>query len=344
MATLVCKPKQVSKNLLSPLQERARYVVECRFGLGKDPEKRTLESIGQEYGITRERVRQIENFALSHAKRSPVYEEEQKALKELEELILSLGGVVPERDLLEHISKEESIKNHVYFLLMLGDKFEKKREDQHFNHRWVVDQEVSQKVHQALHNLYQNFSENDLIGENEILESFKKHLSGVSEAYRGDQTVLKRWLNISKVIGRNPLGEWGLTASPNVRPRGIRDYAYLVIRRHGSPLHFTEVAKLINELFGKPAHIATCHNELIKDKGRFVLVGRGLYGLTEWGYSNGIVRDVIKKILKENGPMSKEELIEKILKERYVKENTVAVNLQNKKYFVRDEGWDYTLA
>jgi hypothetical protein len=47
-----------------------------------------------------------------------------------------------------------------------------------------------------------------------------------------------------------------------------------------------------------------------------------LYALTEWGYSTGVVRDVIKEIIKKFGPLTKEEIIEKVLKERYVKENT----------------------
>ena len=56
----------------------------------------------------------------------------------------------------------------------------------------------------------------------------------------------------------------------------------------------------IEKFFNKKAHVATTHNELIKDP-RFVLVGRGLYALAEWGYMSGVVRDVIKKILEKNG-------------------------------------------
>jgi hypothetical protein len=81
---------------------------------------------------------------------------------------------------------------------------------------------------------------------------------------------------------------------------------------------------------------------LIKD-GRFVLVGRGLYALTEWGYSQGTVVDVVMRILKEAGALSKDEIINHVLKERFVKENTILVNLQNAKYFKRDENGRYFL-
>jgi DNA-directed RNA polymerase delta subunit len=120
----------------------------------------------------------------------------------------------------------------------------------------------------------------------------------------------------------------------------MRDYAFLVIRKHGSPIHFKEVAKAITHYFNKKAHVATTHNELIKDK-RFILVGRGLYALAEWGYMSGVVKDVIKKIIDKNGPLTKDKIIEKVMKERYVKENTILVNLQNPKFFRRDKEGKY---
>ncbi len=121
----------------------------------------------------------------------------------------------------------------------------------------------------------------------------------------------------------------------------MRDYAFLVIRKHGSPIHFREVAKQISQVFKKKAHVATTHNELIKDP-RFVLVGRGLYALAEWGYMSGVVKDVIKKIIEKNGSLTKEEIIAKVMKERYVKENTIMVNLQNQKYFKKDKDGKYS--
>jgi DNA-directed RNA polymerase delta subunit len=114
------------------------------------------------------------------------------------------------------------------------------------------------------------------------------------------------------------------------------------MRKHGSPIHFRDIAKLIEKLFNKKAHIATTHNELIKDK-RFVLVGRGLYALTEWGYASGVVKDVIKKMIAKHGPLTKEEIIQKVLKERYVKENTIIVNLQNGKIFKKDKDGRFSL-
>jgi hypothetical protein len=253
-----------------------------------------------------------------------------------------MGGVISEEDLLDYLGKDVSTQKFVHFLLVVGDDFNKIKEDTEFKHRWHIDKNLSDKIHEALQKLYAKLDDDAIIPESEIISSFLEHLKEVSDEYKQDE-IITRWLSLSKNISKNPLGEWGKSQSSNIKTKGVRDYAYLIIRRHGSPIHFREVAKFISEVFKKKAHVATTHNELIKDP-RFVLVGRGLYALKEWGYSTGVVRDVIKDILKKDGPLSREEILEKVLKERYVKANTVMVNLQNPKYFKKNKQGLYTVA
>jgi DNA-directed RNA polymerase delta subunit len=341
MATITFKPKQTTKRLLAVLPDRAREVLIARYGLGKSTEKMTLDAIGKNYGITRERVRQIENYAIANIRKSDAYKAEKAAFAELETLIHSLGGIVVEDDFLGHVTKDKSLHNHINFLLVIGDTFKKRKEDDEFKHRWHVNESLAKQVEESLRKLYTGLKTEDLLPESEMVTKFLEHLEGVSEKYK-NQEVMKRWLSLSKTIGRNAIGEWGVAHSPNVKTKGMRDYAFLVIRKHGSPIHFKEVAKQIQQLFNKKAHVATTHNELIKDP-RFVLVGRGLYALAEWGYMSGVVKDVIKKVLEKHGPLTKEEIIDKVMKERYVKENTIMVNLQNQKYFKKDKDGKYAI-
>lgn len=335
MATIQFKPKQTTKKLLSVLPDRAKQVLINRYGLGKKTEKMTLDSIGKLYGITRERVRQIENYALANIRKSDAYKTEKATFAELEELLHSLGGIVVEDDFLGHVSKDKSLQNHIHFVLVVGDTFKKRKEDDHFKHRWHVNEELAKNVEDSLRRLYTGLSDQDLLPESEMVNKFLSHLENVAEKYK-NQEIIKRWLSISKKVGKNAIGEWGMSSSPNVKTKGMRDYAFLVIRKHGSPIHFKEVAQQITQVFKKKAHVATTHNELIKDS-RFVLVGRGLYALKEWGYIAGVVKDVIKNIIEKNGPLTKEEIIQKVLKERYVKDNTIMVNLQNQKHFTKDK-------
>ncbi len=335
------KPKQVTKKLLSVLPDRARDVLEKRYGLGPASETFTLESIGQTYGITRERVRQIENYGIQSIQKSDTYNEFQKIFDELQTALHALGGVINEQDLLDELAKDVSLRNHIYFLLVIGDPFKRIKEDNSFAHRWYVEKKISDTVEKALKNIFGSLEEDDLVSEDEILARLKKELGELEERYR-DEKILRRWLSISKQIDKNPLGEWGHATSPNVRAKGIRDYAYLAVKRHGSPMHFKEVAEAIKSLFSKKAHVATTHNELIKDK-RFVLVGRGLYALSEWGYSAGVVKDVLRDILNTHGPLTREEIIDKVRKERYVKDNTIIVNLQDNAIFKKLPDGNYML-
>ena len=341
MSTISFKPKQVTKKITSHLHDRAIDVIMNRFGLTTDAEKKTLEEIGKKYGITRERVRQIEDAAINSIKKSEGYKSESGTFEELKKIISSLGSIVAEHDFLPHISKDKSTQNHIHFYLVLGDAFKKHREDDHFETRWSVDDVVVEKVHDALKKLYSGLNDQDLVPESEMINKFLGNLKDVNVEYRNEE-IARRWLSISKKISKNPLGEWGKSTSPNVRTRGVKDYAFLVMRKHGSPMHFKEVADAISTTFGKKTHYATCHNELIKDS-RFVLVGRGMYALSEWGYKTGIARDVIKDILKKEGPLSKEDVVEKVMKERYFKKNTILVNLQNPKFFKKNKTGLYTV-
>ena len=337
--TVTFKPKQVTKRMLSHLPDRAYEVITNRFGITDDAQRKTLEAIGQKYGITRERVRQIENAALGLIRKSQAFKDEKAVFDELKKLIHTLGAIVSEQDLLGHLSKDKLTQNHIHLYLTLGDEFTKHKEDDHFKTRWSVDDDVSSEVHKSLKNLFENLTDDELVPESELVSRFLDEVKGLAEQYKNEE-IAKRWLGMSKTISRNPLGEWGKSTSSSIKTRGVKDYAFLMMRKHGSPMHFREVAKAVASTFDKKCHTATCHNELIKDS-RFVLVGRGIYALSEWGYKSGVVRDVIKELLKKNGPMSKEDIVDQVMKERYLKKNTILVNLQNSKYFKKNKAGLY---
>src|SRR3989344_6506212 len=341
MPTISFQPKKVTKKITSTLQSRASDVIMNRFGLTADGKRKTLEEIGKKYNITRERVRQVENAALTFIKKSDAYRAEQATFEELRQVVRKLGSVVAEHELLPYFSKDRSTQNHINFFLVLSDAFKRHREDDHFHARWSVDDKMTEKVHEALRKLYASLNDKDLVSETEMIKKFFDHMKELSEEYRNEE-IAKRWLSMSKTVAKNPLGEWGKANSPNIRIRGVKDYAFLVMRRHGSPMHFREVADSISKTFNKKIHYATCHNELIKDP-RFVLVGRGMYALAEWGYKKGIAREVIRDILKREGPLPKDDIVAKVNKERYFKKNTILVNLVNPKYFKKNKNGLYTV-
>ncbi len=329
------------KRLLSEVPDRAREVLTYRFGLGTSSSRDTLEAIGERWSITRERVRQIEAAGIESIRSSKAFKESQEAFSELSAHIESLGGIVPEEVLLAGLATDEKNRNRFRFLLVVGSSFFRERETDDFYARWHVDHKTAEAVHGALSRLYEGLDDAEVLSEGQIVNKFLDELKSVNSAYQNEE-ILKRWLTISKTISSNPLSEWGRAHAPAIRTKGIRDYAYLVIKQKGEPMHFADVAKAIVEVFNKKAHVATTHNELIKDS-RFVLVGRGLYALAEWGYQPGVVRDVIKKVLAKK-PLTREEVITEVKKVRYVKDNTILVNLGDTRHFKRAKDGTYSAA
>ncbi len=111
-------------------------------------------------------------------------------------------------------------------------------------------------------------------------------------------------------------------------------------------MHFSSIARAIKESDFKRKNVTTqaIHNELIKDP-RFVLIGRGIYALDSWGYSQGTVADIIADVLKKAGePLHRDEIVKRVLKNRQVKETTILLNLQSKPQFKRAAKATYVLA
>ena len=138
---------------------------------------------------------------------------------------------------------------------------------------------------------------------------------------------------------------WGLNKWPSVNPRNIRDKIYVVLKESGQPMHFSEIAKAIKQQKFHRNNVTdqAIHNELIKDD-RFVLIGRGIYALSENGYKKGSITDVITSLLQQNGPMYRDDIVREVLKTRQVRETTILLNLQSKPQFKRVAKNQYALA
>jgi hypothetical protein len=244
------KPKQVSKKLLSALNPRMKDIVSNRYGL-ENEKRMTLEAIGKNYDITRERVRQIENFALATIKKSPEYRENLFVFDELKDIVKKLGSVVREETLMNHISKDKVVQNHINLYLVIGGHFTKIKESDDFHPHWSVDDSLSGYIKDSLNKLHNEVTDEELLVEGEILEKFVSYLDQVVDEYKNNKDTIHKYLSISKLIDKNDLGEWGKVTSPHIKARGVKDYAYLVVRKNGKPMHFKDVANEITKVFKK---------------------------------------------------------------------------------------------
>lgn len=311
----------------------------------KNGEKKTLEAIGKKYNITRERVRQIEADGLKQLATPAVYGLADSVFKALEDHLKEHGSVAAETKLLESVSNEKD-HSHVQFLLTVGKQFSKKPETDVSNASWYTTKEAHDAAEKILQSVYRELdTKKNPVAKSVLFEMIAENAGKVIGQKPKDH-ILKNYLGLAKNIGENPYGEFGLVSWSTIQPKGVRDKAYLVLSKAGKPLHFREVTEAINKMGWpkKAAHPQTVHNELIKANDRFVLVGRGLYALREWGYTPGTVAEVMQSVLKEAGKaLPREEIVSRVLSKRFVKENTIVLNLQNRSVFSKQPDGKYFL-
>lgn len=345
---------EILKSFLDILPARQKEIIEKRYGLnGEEP--LTLAAIGEEKGLTRERIRQIENAALEKLRKN--IEELNEILERIKYHLEILGGIRREKRLLEEASYSlidpysskkithlfPQVKNSILFLLDLAPYFNYLKETPKFYNSWYRYREILKKVESI-----QLFTKKTLEKINHPLDLEEYHLLVHKIMKRfsiKNEHVLISYLDVSKEFTFNPFGEFGLVNWPSIKPDTIAQKAYLILKKYQQPLHFSEIARLINEIDfgdGKAAFVPTVHNELIKQP-QFVLIGRGIYALKEWGYQPGTIKDILVKILKNLGPKNYREILEEVKKERIVKPITVLINLHDKKIFKKLPDGRYTL-
>jgi sigma-70-like protein len=330
-------------DILRRLDERATRVLVRRFGLdGAEP--KTLHAIGAEEGVTRERIRQIEHVALT-ALRADLGEGARtgttvRVQDALRSFLRDLGGVARE-DVLASMLRLEPGGEQASLRFLLRSL----RDIENVGETAAMVRHVRLSEHAPVDRI--------LSSAREILGS-AQHVVPDADFFREIHAranvdlvdpALQSVLSLARDLVRTPFGEWGLRGWAEATPRGVGDKAYIVLKREGRPTHFTGITERINaaRFDRRTAHAQTVHNELIRDN-RFVLVGRGLYALREWGYEPGTVADVLERVLRvQEKSLPREDLVAAVFKVRMVKRNTVLLALQNRSRFARRPDGTYDL-
>lgn len=346
------------KEIIGTLPQRSRDVLVRRCGL-KNNRQETLEAIGASYDITRERVRQIESAALRAAKHHAL---QTAAFGDFEQLAYGYleraGGARLEGKLLEELKfltndRHPASASRIRFLLQLSPRMARHEETERHHAFWASDAKFAHRIEKFLDATVEALKKKKAPLSLADADSFLARIAAKAGMPHFPTGALVEFAHIAKEIAVNPYGEWGLAEWDAIVPSGVKDRAYYVLRQHQKPLHFKELAGLLNDhaklaaefhpAWQKRVEVQTVHNELIKDE-RFVLVGRGTYALREWGYRPGTVRDVIAEVLREaKRPLPKDEIAKLVKARRFVKENTILINLQNSKLFRHVGGGRYRL-
>lgn len=324
---------------------REREVIERRFGLNGTRE--TLEQVGQSMGITRERVRQIEKASLIRAK----MQLEKKPIAEFTQAEITLVQFLAKHG---RIAKLESVakallgegtreKGAIHLLAELSEKMITTTENDHyFQAVALADRGDEKDVKKAIDEIVARLKDKkDPVDANGLFALVAG--SKIEKYETADEAAAMA--EISKRIAELN-GLWGFSKNPAVNPRNIRDKIYIIMRDNNKqPMHFSAIATAVQSAGFSHNKVTdqAIHNELIKDP-RFVLIGRGIYALDEWGYKKGSITDIIADILRANGSMKREDVVREVLKTREVREATILLYLQSKPQFKRVAKGEYALA
>lgn len=350
-------PAEFVEKAVLALLVRSKEVILKRFNLNGG-EEYTLDKIGQELDITRERVRQIEKGAM--LKINNIYAKEVSEFNSLFQNIISKHGGVMERNFfldktIAFMEKERGIKmidaekekRSLILIVALIDEIKHDLADKKHKDIFYLNKENLETASLVISEAIRIFTEEKKAVElADIFDLAKKQPIFKEKNISLTEDSFFSYLTLSNEVGASARGQWGLKTWPFIFPRSVRDKAYLILYYKKEPIHFKTIAILINEAWTKkkkPALAETVHNELIKDK-RFILVGRGIYALAEWGYEKGTVQEIIKNILIKKGrPMSKEEIIKEVSSQRIVKPSTIILNLKNKDIFIASDDGTYAV-
>ncbi|EKD47629.1 MAG: RNA polymerase sigma factor [uncultured bacterium] len=323
------------ENLLIVLNEKEKHIIERRFALHQK-KKQTLEEIGQKFSVTRERIRQIEKNALKKLTRN-AQNTNIRILNEYAKAVIEKhAGIMTEDKLLatilnnlKNISATEV--NELRLALTLDNDIEKIPNTINYEPNWRLTKIPFQLVKEVTQVGTKVLNENgDVMAPIDIA---KKVIEKLGEKVPAEFIV--NTMEIDKRVKVTDKG-LGLKIWRHINPRTLRDKISFILEREQKPLHFVKISNLISEssFDKKTVNTQAVHNELIRNDD-FILIGRGIYALSKWGYKSGTVADVIEKILAGDKTMSREEIIKEVLKQRQVKTITIYLNLKNKKQFKR---------
>ncbi|MFA5855104.1 MAG: sigma factor-like helix-turn-helix DNA-binding protein [Candidatus Gracilibacteria bacterium] len=337
------KLRDLVENLLIVLSDKEKYIIESRFALSS-PEKLTLEQIGKHFNVTRERVRQIENTALRKLERNAqntnlkILTEFAKALLEKE------GGIAGDEyfkgllmKTLPNITDKEIQDLHLALTLDSEISFEPNSFK--FDPFWRLSSLPFDKVQKA------SASSMKRLQKAQHVLSIEKLTDSANDDLEENfsQSAIANILRVTRDCKFTEQGV-GLYSWRHINPRTLKDKILFTFKKEKKPLHFGKIAELITAATfdQKRINMQAVHNELIRNEA-FILIGRGIYALKDWGYKTGTVCDVITEILDDGKPRSREEITKAVLEQRHVKTITIYLNLKNKSQFVRVGRDKYTL-
>ncbi len=330
--------EKVIDNLLNHVSyERSRQVIRLRFGLDGGGQ-RTLQQVGDQLGLTRERIRQIEKRSLEKLKKGISVGLIRALHIAIEKEIKTQGGLMSLAQIGECVAElteigEIDLDSVVSLLLSLQpDQFVQVKK----NKRWGLKeaplnlvQPVSKQLVQILQAVSAPLPQVDLIER--LIQS--KLYSEDKIQHLVSTRFIMACLSTDDRFEEIEGNQWGLTRWRKRRT----DEIVMALRKLSKPSHFTEIAKVANEMLPPSQRASTrvYHAQLGNKPHLFAWVGPGTFGLVEWGLTRArFYVDIAEELLQKRGkPLTFEEIFPVINAEREASPSSIIFMLGTNRRF-----------
>lgn len=335
-----CKPKE-------------QFVLVKKFGLW-DGKEVPLQQIGNEFGMTRERIRQIENQALMRFRRLIINNDKYlKVIEVAKDMLHTHGGLMSRDKLISLIvdTKVTEFNGQELKIVLLSDfDITPLTRNRILENCFYIDP-LHEKIISDIATYVHDYFINQANPEQNIYE-FIDHVKNEYETKHPNIGYLSNnefYVNLFDVITEISVfdGFIGSGKSAKVNPKTIKAKILYVFSVINKPMHYQEMTNKIIEFFpGKAVKISTVHNEMVKSRDIFVNIGLGIYAPKSRGFIGGVVKEILVRVMKKLDRAAPiKEITQRVLKEKMVSPNTILLNLHKyKELFKKNEQGYYYLA
>ena len=327
------------EGFLDSLSEKEKMVISKRVWLNW--EVFTLQCIGDSFkpNITRERVRQLEATWIKKLGRIIKTSNLSSIQEFAKEKLLENGWLLTKDKLLSYIIRDswldDEMTSTLISVIIQADydilKSKPRISTKSYFFMPDVKKEMVEKVYKEGVKILKQ--KGDVMEQRSLYELIKIKLWDFNWilTLKLIDNIFDVYLDIVKweesYIG---MAKWRI-----LNPKTLKDKIIYIMKKEKVPLHFVDISNKVLDYLWDTVKVNTVHNELIRNND-FVLIWKWIYVLKDWGFKPWTVIDVIIDVLKKQWePMKTDDIISRVLKTRIVKESTIYMNLQNKKYIER---------
>lgn len=325
--------------------KRGMEIVEKRYGL-LSGERHTLDEIGSEYGVTRERIRQIQKKSVLRMNKYGAIHLKQLIL-DIRNMLWAHTGIADSDEADKYINNDLGIERYDGSSLL----------DLAKDLSWIQCFQIKDLI------FYTPIPEKEIEFEqfsHKILELFKKHPAGVNiQDVAASLKVLDRVKDlrfnrvefINKYCSLDPrLEKLDESVYRTYDMRILPFYVSLieqVFLTEKMPLHFTEIAYKTNKLLQKTGRKLDERRiySIVLQSEKFAHTGRrGTYGLTEWGIRKELLPELIEECIRNAGfPLYLDQIFYFVSKHKDTKLINVHTVLNGNRRFYKTREGAYAL-